>query len=198
MAYPKGKPKSEESKAKAREKCLAFWTDDKKLERSNNYNGELNPFYGKHHTIETKDNLALINTGKKLNDETKEKISLSLIGNDRAKGNKFNLSEEQKEHLSKIKIGENNPAWKGGITPENTKIRNSKKYSDWRISVFERDAYTCQHCHVIGGKLQADHIKPFALYPEERFSVENGRTLCVECHKKTDTYGYNKKDAQVI
>lgn len=37
--------------------------------------------------------------------------------------------------------------------------------------------------------LHADNIKPFALYPELRFEVTNGRTLCIPCHKKTGTYG---------
>lgn len=28
---------------------------------------------------------------------------------------------------------------------------------------------------------------------EESHPTENGRTLCVECHRKTDTYGKNKQ-----
>ena len=86
-------------------------------------------------------------------------------------------------------LGENNPAWKGGITPINTVIRNSLEYENWRKQVFERDLYTCQKCGQIGEYLHADHIKPFALYPELRFELNNGRTLCIDCHRKTETYG---------
>lgn len=83
-----------------------------------------------------------------------------------------------------------------GKTPESKKIRSSLAYKAWRTLVFERDNYTCLHCGIKNEKglgktvyLHADHIKPFAMYPELRFDVLNGRTLCEECHKKTDTYG---------
>lgn len=84
--------------------------------------------------------------------------------------------------------GDKNPAWKGGVTKESTKIRNSNEYAIWRLSVFERDKFTCVFCSVRGGKLHADHILPFAFFKESRLDINNGRTLCVECHKKTDTY----------
>jgi hypothetical protein len=67
-------------------------------------------------------------------------------------------------------------------------LRNSKEYTDWRKQVLKRDSFTCQECGQIGGKLHVDHIKPFAYFPEERFKLDNGRTLCIECHKGTDTF----------
>ena len=41
-----------------------------------------------------------------------------------------------------------------------------------------------------GNKLEADHIKSFSICPEGRLDINNGRTLCEECHKKTDNYGW--------
>jgi hypothetical protein len=86
--------------------------------------------------------------------------------------------------------GKNNPGWIHGKYPENKRIRHTSEYLLWRTSVFMRDNYTCQVCGQHGGKLNADHIKPFSLYPELRFAIDNGRTLCIECHRKTDTWGF--------
>lgn len=114
--------------------------------------------------------------------------------NGKRRGGGFNHSEETKEKmrqsaLLRVKEGRHN-MWRGGVTPERTKIWKSKEYREWRTAVFTRDNFQC----IIGGKehgskLNADHIKAFALYPELRFVVSNGRTLCVPCHRKTDNYG---------
>lgn len=85
--------------------------------------------------------------------------------------------------------GENHHQWKGGVTPINEKIRKSTEYKKWRIEVYKRDKFTCQICGAKNVYLNADHIKPFATYPELRFDINNGRTLCVECHRNTDTWG---------
>lgn len=88
--------------------------------------------------------------------------------------------------------GDSNPNWRGGTCNERHLAMSRKDYKDWRRSVYDRDGYKCLECGIDGdGKnLQADHIKPYSTHPELRLSVENGRTLCVDCHKKTDTYGW--------
>lgn len=82
--------------------------------------------------------------------------------------------------------------WRGGVTPEIERIRSSAQYKHWRTQVFIRDKYTCQKCFAKSGNgytiiLNAHHIKSFALFPNERFSVDNGITLCEQCHIQIDT-----------
>jgi hypothetical protein len=79
--------------------------------------------------------------------------------------------------------GSNHHFWKGGITPINVKIRTSVEAILWRKSVYERDKYTCQKCAKVGNKLRAHHINNFADFPELRFAIDNGITLCNNCHK---------------
>lgn len=79
--------------------------------------------------------------------------------------------------------------WKGGVTPKSKADRMSLDLRNWRNAVYERDDFTCQECGQRGGRLNADHIKPFAYFPELRFAIDNGRTLCVDCHRRTDNYG---------
>ena len=84
---------------------------------------------------------------------------------------------------------EQNGNWRGGITPINAKIRASGDYKNWRESVFKRDNWTCQKCNTRSKsdcyiRIEAHHIKPFALFPELRFVIDNGLTLCKKCHDK--------------
>lgn len=95
--------------------------------------------------------------------------------------------------INKERVGIKHHNWKGGITLEKNKIRSSRKYAKWRIKIFERDNYTCQECGKKGTYLQAHHIKSFSDYPELRYDINNGKTLCLECHKKTFIYGHKTK-----
>jgi len=74
------------------------------------------------------------------------------------------------------------PRWKGGITPENVKIRRSPEYSWWREAVFKRDNYTCRRCGAHGVTFHAHHLNPFSKYEYIRFDLDNGVTLCKYCH----------------
>lgn len=131
--------------------------------------------------------------GKHHSKETKIKFRKMMTGNTYGLGKHWKLSEETRKKMSEsFRKGADHYRWKGGITPINIKIRRSLEYKLWRESVFKRDNFTCVWCGERGGKLQADHIKPFADYPELRFALDNGRTLCLECHKKTDNFGWKK------
>lgn len=80
--------------------------------------------------------------------------------------------------------GENSPAWKGGTTPEMVKARVGREHINWRKAVLERDKHICRLCSKPGQKLQAHHLYSFTRYPHLRYSVSNGHTLCVSCHRK--------------
>jgi 5-methylcytosine-specific restriction endonuclease McrA len=71
-----------------------------------------------------------------------------------------------------------------------TDRRDSAEDREWREAVFRRDDYTCQICGARGVRLQADHIEPISLRPDLRLDLDNGRTLCVPCHKQTPTFGW--------
>lgn len=65
----------------------------------------------------------------------------------------------------------------------NFEDRRSYKYKLWKKSVLERDKHICQKC---GNKnnLIVHHIKHFNSNKELRFDINNGITLCQECHKE--------------
>lgn len=108
--------------------------------------------------------------------------------------------------------GKKNINWKGGITPLVRMIRNLPENENWRISVFERDNYTCQKCFVRGKILHAHHnnksfviilneflnhysqlsrfkdkeiLMKLAVGYKQFWDTNNGKTLCENCHKRT-------------
>lgn len=85
----------------------------------------------------------------------------------------------------KYRVGENAPAFKDGKSLERERARHSTDIKKWRFAVFSRDEFTCQHCKKKSERdIHAHHIKEWHLYPNDRFDVNNGITLCVHCHGK--------------
>jgi hypothetical protein len=76
------------------------------------------------------------------------------------------------------------PNWREGKTPLFYAIRQSVEYKEWRMAVYKRDYWTCRLCKIKQKHPVAHHIKSFREYPELRFDVNNGMTLCRSCHKK--------------
>lgn len=89
-----------------------------------------------------------------------------------------------REHSDEVK-GENSPRWKGGCSiPERTRFMQTPQYREWRREVFKRDGFTCRICkQEKSGRLNAHHIKPYAEYPDLRLDLDNGITLCNDCHR---------------
>lgn len=77
--------------------------------------------------------------------------------------------------------------WQGGITPVNRLIRHTPEYNNWRKEVYKRDYWTCQMCWKKQKRPVAHHLKSFEEYPDLRFEINNGITLCRSCHKKIHT-----------
>ena len=115
----------------------------------------------------------MANSGKKRTLETKRKMSLAQKGKPR-----FNIR------------GEKNGNWIFDRTKLSKKQeRNDMAYKEWRKQVWIRDNFKCRIANSdCQGKIKAHHILGWKLYPELRYNINNGITLCQFHHprKRTD------------
>ncbi len=132
--------------------------------------------------------ISLAKIGSKLSEETKQKIRLTRLGK------KSSIETRIKASISNS--GPRSALWKGGISKLADKIRKSEQSLEWRQSVFKRDDWTCQYCKKRGSYLNVHHKKPFkdvmaensiktllqAKLCKELWDVNNGITLCKNCH----------------
>lgn len=109
----------------------------------------------------------------------------SLVGRDPNKGSfKPGLVPWNKGKVFAAISQEKNPLWKGGISSEYDKARCHRfLFVDWTKLVKDRDENKCRHCNGTD-RLRAHHIKDFVEYPELRYDVNNGLTLCISSHSK--------------
>lgn len=140
---------------------------------------------GKPKSPEHRAKIAAALKDKRLDESTKKKISESRQGiAPWNAGKRLVNSPECAESLRKCgKKGPEHWNWKGGISEENNRVRNSVEYRAWRDEVFKRDSYRCVECGE-SGYVEANHKKPFSTHPELRLCVENGETLCKKHHRE--------------
>lgn len=166
------------------------------------------------HSQETKEQMSKAHKGKTILPEVRKKISIANTGKIHSeerrrknifwKGKHFSYQHRKRisdAHKARKKL---HHSWKGGVVEMVRALRVSFKYRNWRKAIFERDNYTCQICgDNKGGNLNADHIIALSFILQvfqiknvddaescwDLWDINNGRTLCVDCHKKTDNYG---------
>ena len=101
------------------------------------------------------------------------------------KGQTMSLASREKMRKSKKGkyLGANNPNWKGAKISAEIRDRRSYQAKIWRAACLNRDGHTCTACGSIE-KLHVHHILAYKEYPDRRWDLHNGKTLCVFCHEK--------------
>jgi hypothetical protein len=83
--------------------------------------------------------------------------------------------------------GENNYLWREDREQINLGKKRwcSKECAEWRQQIFTRDNFKCKiNNKDCKGRLEAHHILPWVNYPELRFDINNGITLCHAHHPR--------------
>lgn len=128
--------------------------------------------------------------------ETRAKQSVAMQGKSTAwlTGRKLSEAQRRKQSAYWAANPEKHNFYVDGKGAERAKAKTLARgqidYRLWREAVFRRDNWTCVNCGVAAsGHLQADHIKAWSRFPELRYDVSNGQTLCKPCHLKMPTHG---------
>lgn len=123
-------------------------------------------------------------------DEIRDKVKHTMI--EKYGVERYAQTDDWKEQFS----GKNSPTWKGGLTSKHIKLRNSIEQKEWKLSVFNRDDFQCVACKSNkSGSLNAHHILNFAEHENLINDINNGVTLCKECHREFhQKYGYTNNN----
>lgn len=172
--------------------------------------GSANPFYNKSHTQESKlkssaTKIALGLRGKKAHNYNTHPVECEQCGEITYKiGYLINRSENlfcsiecHGKWKSENLIGENSPTWNHDLTDEERQTqRKYPEYYEFITSVMRRDEYKCDICQFHskwGNGLNAHHLNSYDWDKDNRTNIDNGITLCKECHTNFHkTYGYGK------
>lgn len=88
--------------------------------------------------------------------------------------------------------GSKNINWRDGKSKERHAQRDADgaELRRWRRQIYYNNSYMCQRCKtppIKSRQLVAHHIAPWSFFPELRFEINNGITLCIQCHKALHT-----------
>jgi hypothetical protein len=137
-----------------------------------------NNFYGKHHSIITRNKIGSLAKQRFQDPEFRKKVS-----------------------------GENSSQWKGGISTIKKLIRECAQMYEWKKKVFDRDNYIDWYTGIKGGVLNVHHIKPISKIIKENniktmddafnchdlWDMNNGITMSEISHKwHHDLWGRNR------
>jgi len=161
------------------------FSDEHKRKISESKKGKNHPNWGKKHSEET---IIRMKVSALRGDDNPSKRPEVRLKNSLSKIGKLRTIESRKKQSKTLKkigrlSGSKCPFWKGGVTSLNKLCRTKSDYKWWRMSVYERDNYTCQKCGVRGKELNCHHILNFSDFPDSRFDIDNGITLDKNCHK---------------
>lgn len=105
------------------------------------------------------------------------------------------IKERDNPNLGKFGAAHHN--WNPNKTEaERLTQRNYTEYAEWRLSVFKRDRYSCCVCSS-GNKINAHHLFNYSTYRKHRHNINNGITLCDNCHSSFHTWNGNTQKSCV-
>jgi hypothetical protein len=86
----------------------------------------------------------------------------------------------------KFRRGENHHLWiKDRSNLSRRDERNDQSYREWRRQVWLRDSFKCKIANPdCKGRIEAHHILSWREYPELRYDINNGITLCQAHHPR--------------
>lgn len=89
--------------------------------------------------------------------------------------------------LRGIHVGDKNPCWRGGIPfrKKSDRAYDDSAFMEWRKQIKDRDGWKCRIANLdCDGQLEAHHILSWRDFPELRYKVNNGITLCRAHHPR--------------
>jgi hypothetical protein len=111
------------------------------------------------------------NKGKKMSKEYVEKNRLAHIGIKHSEEARLRKSINWIEDRTKLKMSD--------------RMIGDSRARDWSKEVKKRDGWICRIADInCDGKLESHHILPWSKFPELRYQINNGITLCHAHHPR--------------